>query len=177
MWFELGGIRVAIEAALNFSQTYEPLGGTARLRLMSGAAVQQVWWRRLRTVLTGDGWWPPGLDGLDYDGPLTLLCAQPRTLQAASNVLTLPAARRSDAGYTPQGYAVVRGQSAQVGGGDLVATPLALAGDVATLDVVAGAVGYQVAYWPALTVVADPPTVSGDVATATHRWTLTAEEV
>ncbi len=176
MWFEIGGLKIATEAVLGFEQVYEPMAGAARLRLMSGAAVQQVWWRKLRTVLSGDGWWPPGLDGLDYDATLTLLCAVPRTLQAASNVIALPAARRTDTGYTPQGYALVRGASPQVGGGDLVPTTLGLAGDVATLGTVAGAIGYHVAYWPALTVWADPPTVSGDVASATHRWTLTAEE-
>lgn len=177
MWFELGGLKIAVETVLGFTQTYEPIGGRARLRMMGGNAVQQVWWGKLRTQLSGDGWWPPGLDGLDYDGELTLLCAVPRTLQSASNVIALPSARRTDAGYTPQGYAIVRGQSPQVGGGDLVPTTLSLAGDVATLGTVTGAVGYHVAYWPALTVLADPPTTEGDVAAATHRWSLTAEEV
>jgi len=177
VWFEIGGLKVAVESALEFSQTYEPIGGRSRLRTMGGGAVQQVWWSKQRTVLSANGWWPPGLDGLDYDGPLTLLCAVPRTVQAAGNVIALPSARRTDAGYTPQGYAIVRGQSPQVGGGDLVPTTLGLAGDVATLGTVAGAVGYHVAYWPALTVLADPPTVEGDVTGAAHRWSLTAEEV
>lgn len=177
MWFDLGGVRVAIEAALNFSQTYEPIGGTALLRMMGGGAVQQVWWRRLRTTLSADGWWPPGLDGLDYDSPLTLLCAVPRQIQSASPVIVLPPNRRTDAGYTPLGYALVRGQSTQVGGGDLVPTPLALAGDTATLTAVAGAAAYVAAWWPSLTVYATPPTSEGDPTAGAHRWSLTAEEV
>ena len=39
MWFEIGGLKIATEAVLGFEQTYEPLAGAARLRLMSGAAV------------------------------------------------------------------------------------------------------------------------------------------
>lgn len=176
MFFELGGLRVPVESIGSFAQSYEPLGGVARLRLMSGAAVQQVHWRKTRTVLSGEGWWPLGLDGLDYDNTLTLKCAAARAIVSASNIIVLPAARRTDAGYTPAGHAVVPGGGTRVGGGDLVPTALALAGDTATLTVVAGASAYHVAWWPQLTVYADPPTVEQDVAGAAVRWTLTAEE-
>ena len=177
MFFVLGGVVVPVESVLDFTQGYEPMGGTARLRLMSGAAVQQVWWRKLRTTLSGAGWWPSGLEGLDYDSALTLLCAAPRTLLSASNVIALPAARRTDAGYTPIGHARLPGGGTQVGGGDLVPTPLSIASHVATLTPVTGATGYQVAYWPALSVLADPPSMESDLPAAAHRWTLTAEEI
>jgi hypothetical protein len=175
--FTLGGIAVAAEAVVGFAQSYEPLGGVARLRMMSGAAVQQVHWRRLRTVLSGDGWWPAGLDGLDYDAQLTLACAAPRSIRSASNVIVLPAGRRADAGYTPIGHALLTGAGTQVGGGDLVPTPVSMGGDTATLTVVSGAAGYQVTWWPVLIVFADPPTAETDARGATHRWSLTAEEV
>lgn len=177
MFFSLGGVVVPIESALDFSQTYEPLGGVARLRMMSGALVQQVGWRKLRTTLSGAGWWPSGLEGLDYDSALTLLCAAPRAILSASNAIALPSARRTDAGYTPVGHARLTGGATAVGGGELVPTPLTLAADVATLTPVAGATGYQVAYWPVLSVLADPPTMEADLPGAAHRWTLTAEEV
>lgn len=177
MFFSLGGVVVPIESALDFSQTYEPLGGVARLRMMSGALVQQVGWRKLRTTLSGAGWWPSGLEGLDYDSALSLLCAAPRAILSASNVIALPAARRTDAGYTPIGHARLSGGATAVGGGELVPTPLTIAADVATLTAVAGATGYQVAYWPVLSVLADPPTMEADLPGAAHRWTLTAEEV
>lgn len=173
----LGTVRIPLEAALGLTQRYEPLGGVARLRLMSGAAVQQVHWRRWRTTIEGDGWWPPGLDGLDYDAPLTLACIQQRTLQSASNIIVLPAARRADAPYTPVGHAIVPGAGTVALGGDLVPTALALVGDTATLTTVTGAVAYQVTYWPQLTVFADPPAAQLDAAGAAHRWSLVAEEV
>ncbi len=177
MFFSLGGVMVPIESALDFVQTYEPLGGVARLRMMSGAAVQQVGWRKLRTTLSGAGWWPSGLESLNYDDPLTLWCAAPRTILSASNVIALPTARRTDTGYTPVGYARKYGGSTAVGGGELVPTPLSIIADVATLTAVSGATGYQIAYWPILTVLADPPSMEADLPGAAHRWTLTAEEV
>ena len=177
MWFELGGVRVPIESVTGFTQTYEPLGGTARLRMMSGRLMQQVHWRKLATTLSAEGWWPPGLEGLDYDTALTLKCAAPRTLASASNVIVLPAARRTDTGYTPQGYAIVPGQSTRVGGGDLVPTALSIATDTATLTTVSGATGYHVAYWPQLQVLADPPQTEAAITDAQHRWTLRAEEI
>lgn len=174
---EIAGVVIATESLVDFTQTYEPLAGRARLRMMDGTGVQQAWWTKLRTTLSATGWWPPGLDGIDYDATMTLRCAAPRTLQAASNVIAIPAARRTDTGYTPQGYAVLRGASPHVGGGDLVPVSISIVGNVATLGVVTGAVGYQVAYWPELTVLADPPTIDTDTGGATHRWMLTAEEV
>ena len=177
MDFQLGGLRVAIESVGGFSQSYEPLGGVARLRLMGGALVQQVSWRRLGTTLSGEGWWPSGIENLDYDAPLELKCAAPRSVIGQTATLVLPAARRTDSGFTPIGHAIVRGQGTVVGGGDLVPTPLSLSGDTATLTPVTGATAYQVTYWPQITVMAKPPQMEGSLSDAQHRWTLRAEEV
>lgn len=177
MWFELGGIRVPIESVLDFEQGYESIGGTALLRFMSGGAVLQTYWQKLRTTLSGAGWWPPGLDGLDYDAPLTLKCAAPRAIRAAVAAIALPAARRTDAGFVPIGHAVVPGASVGVSGGDLVPTAVSIAANLATLTPVTGAIGYQITYWPQLIVFATPPATQADLPGAAHRWSLTAEEV
>ena len=177
MFFSLGGVVVPIESALDFSQTYEPLGGVARLRMMSGALVQQVGWRKLRTTLSGAGWWPSGLEGLDYDSALTLLCAAPRAILSASNVIALPAARRTDAGFAPIGHAVVPGASVGVSGGDLVPTAVSIADNLATLTPVTGAIGYQITYWPQITVFVTSRATQADLPGAAHRWSLTAEEI
>ena len=178
MHFALGGLRVPIESVLDFSQTYEPIDQVARLRMMTGAAVQQVSWRKLRTTLSGAGWWPAGLDALNFDAALVLDCAAPRSITSASNVIMLPPARRTDTDYLPVGYALVL----PAGGAArfdtvLVPTPLALAGDTATLTAVSGAVAYQATYYPRLNVFADRPQAETDIAAAQHRWTLTAEEI
>lgn len=167
--FQLGAVLIPAEAVLDFSQSYEPLGDGPPLRTMTGAAIKQAAWAKLRTTLAGGGWWPAALEGLDYSQPLTLKCAQQRAVHSASNVIVLPAARRTDAGYTPVGHAIGAD-------GRLVPTPLNLVVDTATLTTVAGALGYQVAYWPQLTVYAEPPRPEMDVTAAQHRWVLTAEE-
>jgi hypothetical protein len=111
---------------------------------------------------------PPGLAGLDYDTTHVLKSGAARSLQATGNVITVPAARRTDAGYEPTGYAIVDGR--------YVSTPLVLVTNTATLTVVAGAQGYGVRYWPQITVYAR---FSDDnrPAGASWSWRIDAEEV
>lgn len=168
MFFQLGSVVVPLEAVLDFRQEYELVGGVVRLTMMSGGQVQQVNWRRLRTIISGGGWWTLGLDHFNFDGPVVLKCGGQRSISSPSNMIVLPAYRRTDAGYTPIGHAL----DAQ---GQLVPTPLALVADTATLAVVAGAIGYQATYWPQITVFADPPRTEIDASNAQHRYTLTAE--
>lgn len=177
MWFELGGVRVPIESVIDFEQGYESIGGTALLRYMSGGAVLQTYWQKLRTTLSGAGWWPPGLDGLNYAAPLLLKCAGPHSIRTDAAAIALPAARRTDAGFAPIGHAVVPGASVGVSGGDLVPTAVSIADNLATLTPVTGAIGYHITYWPQLTVFATPPATQADLPGAAHRWSLTAEEV
>lgn len=164
---ELGSAQVPLAAALGLSQTYEPLGGYTLLRMMSGAAVKQQHWLKLRTSISGDGWIPDGLQALDYSVSMTLKCVAPRAVISASNAIVLPVARRSDA--APWGFVVMSD-------GSLRDTPGSLAGDTLTLTVVAGAVRYVAHYYPQITVFADPPMQRYDVAGASAGWELTAEE-
>ena len=167
---ELGGLVLPVGAAHELEQTYEPFGGWALLRMMSGAGIKQTHWAKLRTKVSGGGVAPPGLQALDYSAPMTLKCAAVRAIASASNVIVLPAARRTDTGYEPYGLA-------QLSGGDLVYASCSLAGDTATLGIVAGAVAYLAHYWPQLTVIADPPAEHMDVRGAAPGWDLTAEEL
>lgn len=165
----IDGLRLPLPIAGEIEQSYEFFGGYTLLRLGAGAAVHQEAWRRIRTTLSASGIAPPGLDGIEWSQPHTLGCVAARSIQSASNVITLPAARRSDA--APYGWAVSAA-------GLLTPTPVALAGNVATLTVVAGAAGYQVAWYPLLTIRAPAgPSVSYDAAGAVAGWQLTAEEV
>ena len=97
-------------------------------------------------------------------------------------MLTLPAARRTDAGFVPIGYALITPD-----GGDAMLDPrwqpadVALAGDVATVTPATGALQYQVWYWPQVTVFATRPQVEwvGQPAGSGHSysWSLEAREV
>lgn len=165
---EIGSLVIPVSAAGDIEQTFEPIGGSALHRMLNGAAVKQTHWRKLKTRISGSGWAPPGLAGLDYNAALLLKSVAARALQAVGNVVTVPAARRTDTGYAPIGYAVVAGRT--------IPTPLALAGDTATLTAVSGAQGYGVWYWPQFTVYAEFNDSARSMG-ASWSWSIEAEEV
>ncbi len=168
--FELGGVVVPVNAAGDVNIDFEDIGGYTwpPLRTMNGTARFQQHWRKLRVRVSGSGVVPAGLAGLDYTAQHTLKSNGTRAVQSVSNVITIPAARRTDTGYAPTGYAVVNGHYRP--------TDIALVGNVATLTVVTGASGYGVLYYPQLTVNARFASGMGE-AGARHNWTIEAEEV
>ena len=182
MWFELGGIKVAPQGALTFRQAYNVEESASVIRLAGGGAIKQTSWQKMSVMTQGTGRWPPGLDSLDYSQPLLMKCSQPREITGPTNVITVPAERRSDAGFTPIGFALLTPN-----GGDSTLDPrwwpaeLVMAGDVATVTPVAGALAYQVWYWPEITVFATRPSTDwqGQPANSGHAytWTLEAREV
>lgn len=164
----LDGLRLPLAVGGQIEQTYEDFGAITLLRLGAGAAVHQEVWRKTRTSISISGALPVGLDAIDWKAAHTLGCVAARSIQSASNVITIPAARRTDA--APYGWAITAA-------GLLAPTAIILAGDVATLTPVAGAVAYQVAWYPLLTVRAPTgPAVSYDALGAVVGWELTAEE-
>lgn len=164
----VNGLRMPLRIGAEIQQTYEEFGGFSLLRLGAGAGVVQQTWRKLRTSLSASGIAPPGLAAIDWSAPVTLGCAAGRSIQAASNVITIPPARRTDA--PPYGWAVTPS-------GLLQPTPVTLAGNVATLAPVAGAVAYQVVWYPLLSVYAmEGVRVSYDAAGAVASWELVCEE-
>ena len=68
----VAGIEVPQRARLDFSQTFEPLGGRSARRMANGALFRMSQWQRWRTTISGGGWVPPQLLGIDYDAPYTL---------------------------------------------------------------------------------------------------------
>lgn len=169
MNFELGGITIPIQAALDFSQTYESIGGSIMHRMQSGRAIKQTHYKKLRTVLSGEGWVPAGLDGLNYDEPLLLRCAAPRSCSSTTSQKTIPLARRQDLGFEPKGYAVL--------GGELHETPIKLQANIAILDPIADASSYQVQYYPEIWVFAEPVQTQTNLTGAEFVWSLVCEEI
>jgi hypothetical protein len=119
--------------------------------------------------LTGRGWIPAGLDGIDYTSSMLLKCAAAKMITSPSNVIALPAERRTDSGYEPRGYAIVEGAR--------VDTSIGFAVDVATLGTVAGASFYQVEYFPEITVFATLSNSGVTVTNADYSWQIKAEQV
>ena len=172
MILKIGALEIPTHAALDLEQAYEPLGGEVIFRTVSGAGLKQSTWQKTRITTSGSGWLPAGLETLDTTAQLTLACVVPRAVPAAlaTRQATLPAARRADAGHAPWGVAYRAD-------GSLVVTAATLAGNVATLDVVDGAVAYQALYLPQFTVWSSRPTGSGTRGDASYRWELVCEEV
>lgn len=165
---EIGGLVLPLHARHSLSQSYELLGGRARLRFADGSGLVQQSWTKLRTVIEGEGTIPPGLALIDTLNPLTLKCLAPRSVAGGVSI-TLPATRRADTGSTPRAYAQV--------GDRVVETAVNLVGDVAGLTPVAGADLYWVTYWPQISAICDPVAERRDVNGAVTGWILTAEEV
>lgn len=158
-----GGATVVVptHAALDFRQSYEPIGGTALLRLNDGKAVKQHHWRKTATSISGSGWLPPGVHALNYAEPILLHCAAPRAITSPSPGISIPGSYRTDVGYFPFGRAFVNGEWVNHTLG--VAVP--------------GAAYYQAVYFPILTVYAEPPSETTDAEAAEYAWQITGEEV
>ena len=164
------GVTVPVWASLDIRQELEPLEGAASGRLRDGAAYKRKrWGGKRRTVITGGGNAPSGLQAIDTDTSFEIWCIVPVAINSATaGPITLPTARRSDAGSEPHGFAIVDGA--------MVPTTCNVVGDDATLGAVSGASSYQVRYFPVLTVIGGP--VEEDLQRATgFGWQLTAEEV
>ena len=170
LFFELDGVSVPIQANLDFDQKYERVEAATLLRMSDGTGVKQTAWSgKIKTVLSGVGWVPAGLYGLDYSQSMLLKCAAARSIVSASNVITVPAERRSDTGFEVTGYAVV--------GGEYVESAVNVVTNTATVATVAGATHYGVNYYPEITVYASEPSTEGDLSGANYTWSLEAEQL
>lgn len=152
-------------------QTYRRLGGAGLLRMGDGSGVLQTRWSRLATALIGGGVLPAPLAAIDEGVPLLLGCIAPRAVHCpapAAPVATLPAARRTDA--APFALAALPG-------GQLRPAALTLVGDVATVALVAGAVAYQVCYYPLLTVACTDVRETWSPLDGAAQWEMDFEEV
>lgn len=178
--FELDGIAVPITSAMTLSHAYSPLGGSVVLRMLDGGAVKQQHWEKLAVALRGEGVLPPGLENLSYKDPLLLKCGAVRgTTSVSATGIGVPTERRTDPGFTPEGFGWVPDADESTLG-SWVATSIVITPgppDTADLGVVAGATQYRVTYFPEITVFCDPPVVDNDLHGKTISWTINAEQV
>lgn len=164
----IGGIVIPAKASMTLSQGYDPVQATHRARLASGDLIQRTSWSgKLSTTINGGGLIPAGLQLLDYSSTITIGCIAERAVTGGSNVITIPAARRSD--VAPIGRALV--------GGVWQDSPVSIVGDEVTITVVAGATQYQAVYWPELICFCDPPSETRGARNSDYGWTIAGEEV
>jgi len=164
----VAGVEIATQS-FPFKQTYRMVGGATTHRMLNGAGIKQTHWTKLATTISGDGIVPPGLAAVDWSVPIEIRCVAPRSITSTTTSATLPAARRSDFANAVKACAIV--------GGNLRPTTVSVAGDVATAAAVAGASGYQFAYFPKLYFHSDGVEESANVAESDFGWSLMAEEI
>lgn len=166
----LGSVVVPQRAGVDLSVTMTPLEGSSTARMSSGALRKvTIWQGKHKVSVRGNGRLPPGLapELLDYTASMTLKSPSPRAIYGSSNVITVPAARRTDLSAEVIGVAVLAGFEA------VETTVSSLVSNVATLAAVSGAVFYQALYFPQLTVIVpEPPEETFDRRIANYRWQL-----
>ncbi len=170
--FQIGDLVLPPLSALDLTQQYEPLGGDAIFRTASGLGIKQSTWRKTRVVTSGRGWVPDGLDSLDFNQSLVLRCIAPRAHHLPSGLLesVLPMQPRRDSGHRPWGVA-------WLSPGVSVPVAVTTLGRSVSVQPVAGAIRYSVHYLPELLVWGTRPQQSGDLGSASYRWSLVCEEV
>ncbi len=134
----------------------------------SGEAVVTQTFGVLKTEIDGAGFYPPGLDGIDWTGIVTISCIGRRSISSASRIIALPGQNRLEDDYYPQGGAFV--------GGELQPVALSITDHVATLAETDGASGYLVQFFPILQLFADFESTEPD-ATRVISWRIRGEQV
>lgn len=164
----IGSITIPRLASLELTQEFGEIVSEANHRMGDGTLFTQEHWAKKTTTISGSGWVPAAFQSIDYSAQQVIQCITLEAVQDASNVLTLPAARRSDAG--PYGFAMVGNREVQ--------TSISMAGNEATLGVVTGADFYLVKYYPTMTCkITSRPRRRLSRSEATYSWSFDAEEV
>lgn len=162
----LGGVPIALHAGAP-SEQISPLGGPEIIRLRGGAGVPMTHWQKSAISISGSGWMPPGLHGLDYTQPLELRCTKPLSIVGAHRGFTLSGSIRPD--VAPWAQALI--------GDDWVNAALEVSGQSAQVAEMVGASLYRVCWMPLFIVAAKRPQEDLDAGAATHGWRLDCEEL
>lgn len=157
---KVNGIELTKAAAEGLSQSYAKTPKFV-VRTMDGTAKAQTVFLKIETAISGSGWMLTGWEGLDFSSSVTLSCCEAVTIGSASNVIPIPANRRTD--IAVRGFAIVDGVR--------VSTPVNIVTNTATLTPVASATHYIIGYYPEFSAFVEI-TQNGR-----QSWTLTAKEV
>ena len=165
----LGGVEIVMHAGVP-EQSDAPVVAETIVRMGQGGGVKLTHFRKAGGSISGRGWMPPGLDGLDYSQPLELRLTKQQSInQATPSGIVLTSTPRDD--YAPWAQALV--------GREWVPTAVDISGLLATVTPVVGATQYSVQWMPRFWVFASKPVqqMSAADSTAPHGWSLAWEEV
>lgn len=158
----LGGVPIVLHAGAP-EESIGPIGGSTVLRMSDGAGVKMQHWQRSAGSISGSGWMPPGLSGLDYSQPLELRSTKVINHVGAGPEFTPLHTPRQD--MPPWAQALI--------GDQWVRVPSSYADGVLTVPPVLGATLYQACYMPVFSVFADAPS---ETQGAAHGWSINWEE-
>lgn len=162
----LGGVPIVIHAGPP-AQQFSPLGGPEIVRLTGGVGVPMTHWQRTSISISGSGWMPPGLDGLDYSQPLDLLCTKPLSIVSPQRHFRLSGTPRGDVDPWAQALVGEEWRRAEVIRNGM---------DIEVL-LMPSATLYRVSWMPAFVVSARPPQEDVDLTLATYGWRIDCEEL
>jgi hypothetical protein len=158
---KLSGIELAVAATEDLTQPYTRTK-KALHRMMDGSLeAQQNYAPKISSRISGKGWIASGWDGLDLSSARVLSSSEAATIASLTNVIDIPADRRSDVPL--RAFAYVNGVYIPVGFSTSV--------NEVTVSLTTGATQYMVGWYPEFSAF-----IEIDL-TGRQGWTLTAEEV
>jgi hypothetical protein len=165
---KLGGVVIPRLLAGAPELSVEGVEGASTVRMSLGALVKMTHWSgKARGSISGNGWMPPGLDGLDYSQVLELLCTQQEAVNTTATSIALPSTPRQD--YAPWVIAHL--------GTETVKLPCTYVDGVATVAPLPGAELYTFCWLPMYQVFATKPPKGLSAGQNTHSWQLDWEQV
>lgn len=169
----IDGIAVPLRAGLQMRQIWQHEEAMTDERMADGSLRWQVFGApKLQATFSASGIIPAPFDDPEWlrSAPRLVSCIRPRGVYAtgAAPTVTIPAARRSDAGSEPYARAFI--------GEQVIRTPVAMAGNDATPTPVPGATRYQVLYFPEFSAHVRLQQIEVDPA-GLAAWRLVAREV
>ena len=179
-------VTIPVHGSTELSQTYTDLRAQTLYRYLSGgAAVRRSWSGKVRTEVQGRGLVPAGLSAVcSATGTVVISCVGHRSVRSSSNVITIPAARRSDLTITTKAGTTATGKSwyARTWDGDVYATATGSTAsgtghNVVTITQATGEThgGYEVVYLPKIVGYAEL-SAEGYQQNVGFSWSLVVEE-
>lgn len=163
---KLGGVELTLHSGAP-SESEDPIGGDSVVRMSDGTGVPMSHWSKMSGSISGTGFAPPGLSGLDFRQPQELRTTQVSNISGDGPEFELTSTPRDD--VAPWAFAKV--------GKELVEVACSYDAGVATVDEVPGAEFYQVWWYPVYTVKARLSKAQTSAAPVEHSWSIAWEEL
>ncbi|PTQ70350.1 hypothetical protein [Pseudomonas sp. GV071] len=161
-----GGLPIVLHAGPP-AQSDASVLGEGLVRLGLGGGVKMTHFFKAGGSISGSGWMPPGLDGLDYSQPLELRLTSQECVVGDGLVYPLTSTPRDD--VEPWAQALINGE--------WETAECTVAAGVVTVVAMPGATIYMVQWLPMYTVFASKPQKSMDPSTSVFTWQIDWQEV